>query len=136
VCPQAKTTVVGYEVTETISVKVRKIDTAGDVIGAIGKANITEINGPEFTVDNMDKAQADAKAVAIKKAQEKAKVTAKALGVTLGEITQFSEDNGGYYPVMYAASSMMAKGAEDSRVSLPQGESVIKSRVTMTYSLK
>lgn len=137
VCPPTKSVITGYEVAQSLSIKVRKVDTAGDVIGAIGSVNITEISGPEFTVDDMDKAQADAKAVAIKKAQEKAEVTAKSLGVTLGAITQFSEDNGGYYPVMYRAEAMSSKmgGASDA-VSLPQGESVIKSRVTITYSLK
>ncbi len=139
VCPPTKTVVIGYEVTQSVTVKVRKVDQAGEVIGVLGKANITEINGPEFTVDDMDKAQADAKALAIKEAQEKAEVTAKALGVRLGSITQFSEDgNGGYYPVMYRAASMSYDmgGAKAEAVSLPQGESVIKSRVTITYTLK
>ena len=136
-CPPAKTAIIGYEVSQLITVKIRKVDQAGEVLGALGKVNITEINGPDFTVDDMDKAQADAKALAIKKAQEKAEATAKALGVSLGAIMQFSDDNGGYYPTMYATKAMGA-GMEASRdtVSLPQGESVIKSRVTITYTLK
>ncbi len=134
VCPPTKTIVTGYEVTESVSIKVRKVDAAGEVIGALGKINITEINGPDFTVDDMDKSQADAKALAIKNAQTKAEATAKALGVSLGAITQFSEDgNGGYNPTM-AMSSGMAKSAD--AVTLPQGENVIKSHVTITYTLK
>ncbi len=138
VCPPSKTIVTGYEVTQSVSIKVRKVDQAGEVIGVLGKVNITEINGPDFTVDDMDKVNAEAKALAIKEAQEKAQETAKALGVKLGAITQFSEDNGGYYPVMYRAS-MNAGGAMDAKaesVTLPQGENVIKSRVTITYTLK
>lgn len=135
VCPPSKTIVTGYEVTESVSIKVRKVDQAGEVIGVLGKANITEIAGPDFTVDDMDKAQADAKALAIKKAQDKAEVTAKALGVSLGAITQFSEDNGGYSPMAYR-SDAMSVGVAESKVSLPQGENVIKSRVTITYTLK
>ncbi len=125
---------VGYEVSQTIQVKVRKIESAGEVFGALGKVNITEISGPEFTVDNMEKVEADAKALAIKDAKEKAKVTAKALGVDLGEITQFSEDNGGYYPMMYSKAATSPSAAADA-VSIPQGENVIKSHVTITYSL-
>jgi hypothetical protein len=138
-CPPTKTVVTGYEVAVSITVKVRKVDTAGDVIGALGKANITEINGPDFTVDDMDKAKADAKAIAIKKAQAKAEATAAALGVSLGSITSFNEDNGGMYaPVMYKSMNVMGGQAasEDASVSLPQGESVIKSNVTITYTLK
>lgn len=138
VCPQPQTKVVGYEIAETLQVKVRKIDSAGDVIGALGTAEVTEISGPEFTVDDMDKAKADAKAKAIANAKAKAQATASALGVSLGEITSFSEDNGGVYApmMMRAESSMGGVTAKAFDVSLPQGESVIKSNVSITYSLE
>ena len=64
-CPQGKTVLLGYDVANTIEVKVRKIDSAGDVLSAIGNANITEVTGPDFTVDDMDKVQAQAKEKAI-----------------------------------------------------------------------
>lgn len=135
-CPPSKTIINGYEVTQTISVKVRKVDQAGDVLGMLGKANITEISGPDFTVDDMDKVQAEAKAIAIKKAQEKAEVLAKSLGVSVGTIISFSEDNGGGYPVLYRSEGMaMAQKVSDS-VTVPQGENLIKSRVTITYTIK
>jgi hypothetical protein len=134
-CPQGKTIIVGYDVSETIQIKVRKIDSAGGVIGALGKTNITEISGPEFAVDNMDSAQAEAKTLAIKDAREKAKATAKSLGYRLGEITQFNENGGNYYPRAYGMEISAMKPGMDS-VSLPQGESVIKSNVSVTYSLK
>lgn len=137
VCPPSKSVITGYEVTQSVSVKVRKVDQAGEIIGVLGKVNITEISGPDFTVDDMDKVKADAKALAIKNAQEKASATAKALGVSLGAITQFNEDAGGYYPQMYR--SMAAGMVSDSKteaVSLPQGENVIKSNVTITYMIK
>jgi uncharacterized protein YggE len=137
-CPQAKTIVTGYEVAESMQIKVRKIDQSGAVIGALGKANITEVSGPEFTLEDMDKAQADAKALAITKAQAKAEATAKSLHVSLGSIINFNEDNGGNYPVMYAradAMSMKVVGASEA-VTIPQGENVIKSKVSITYTLE
>lgn len=140
VCPPTKSVITGYEVTQSVIVKVRKVEKAGEVVGVLGKINITEISGPDFTVDDIDKSQADAKALAIKDAKEKAESTAKALGVSLGSITQFTEDgNGGYYPVMYRAEANMTTGmAADSKAgaTLPQGESIIKSRVTIVYTLK
>jgi uncharacterized protein YggE len=127
--------IVGYEVSETIEVTVHKIDQAGEILGALGAANITEISGPSFTVEDMDKVQADAKEKAIANAKEKAKATAKALGVDLGEITQFNENSGGYYPMFLKAEVANQSGAADARVTLPQGENVIKSQVTITYTL-
>lgn len=138
-CPPTKSIVVGYEVTESVSIKVRKVDQAGDVVGILGKAEITEISGPEFTVDDMDVIKAEAKMIAIKKAQAKAEEEAKALGVSLGSILNFSEDNGGYYPMMYSAKAAMGAGVPEAArdaVSLPQGENLVKSRVTITYIIK
>ena len=134
-CPPTKTIVVGYEVAESMQIKVRNLDQAGMVVGIIGKANITEVSGPEFTFEDMDKAKADAKALAITQALEKAKVTAQALHSSLGNIISFNEDNQGNYPVMYASMSAKMDSAPQA-VSIPQGENSIKSQVTVTYSLK
>lgn len=134
--PVSNQKVTGYEVTESVEIKVRDIEAAGEIIGALGAVNITEISGPSFTVDNPEKLQAEAKEKAIADAKEKAAATAKALGTRLGAVIQFNEDNGGYYP-MYA-KTMAADGrggAASPEVSLPQGESIIKSRVTITYRL-
>lgn len=132
--------IVGYEATQMVEIKVRKIDVAGDIIGALGTANITEISGPSFTVEDIEKVQAEAKEKAIADAREKAQATAKALDARVGVVVQFSED-GGYYP-MYARDAVMlqstsyGKGGAAPEVSLPMGENVIKSRVTITYSLR
>lgn len=135
--PVTNQKIVGYEASQTVEIKIRKIDAAGDVVGALGAVNISEISGPNFTVEDPDKAQAEAKEKAIKEAREKAKATAKALGMDLGDVVQFSEDNGGVYPVYYAkdATAMGRGGALGSEVTLPTGESTIKSHVTITYNL-
>lgn len=127
--------IVGYEVSESLEVKVRKIDSAGDAVRVLGQANITEISGPSYTVDNPDKVEAQAKEKAIADAREKAKATAKALGARLGPVVQYNEDNGGYYPMYAKTMTADGRGAGPSEVTLPQGENIIKSRVTITYRL-
>lgn len=132
--------IVGYEVSQTVEIKIRNVDVAGDVIGALGGANITEISGPTFTIDDEDKLQAQAKEQAIEEAREKARATAKALGMRLGEVVQYSEDAGGYYPYARDATMNQAAygkgGALGPEVTLPTGENTIKSRVTITYTLE
>lgn len=132
--------IVGYEASQTVEIKVRKVDVAGDVIGALGAAGITEISGPTFTVDEPEELQAEAKEMAIEEAREKARATARALGMDLGDVVQYSEDQGGYYP-MYARDAVMNQaygkgGALGPEVTLPTGENKITSRVTITYSLE
>lgn len=137
-CPSGKNELVGYEVAQTITVKVRNVATSGDVIAAIGNANITEISGPEFTVDDIEELRAEAKEEAIKQAEEKAKKTAKSLGVSLGALVSFGEDQGGYAPMYYARdmAASYGKGGSLETVTLPEGESLIKVRVTLTYALR
>lgn len=134
--PVTNTKLVGYEVTETVEVKVRNVDSAGDVLRVLGEANITEMNGPSFTLDNPEKVEAEAKEKAIAEAKDKALATAKALGASLGPVIQYNEDNGNNYP-MYA-KTMMADGrggASTPEVTLPTGENTFRVRVTITYRL-
>jgi uncharacterized protein len=133
--------IVGYEASQTVRIKVRNVAVAGDVIGALGGANITEISGPTFTVDEPDELQAQAKEDAIEDARAKARATAKALGMRLGEVIQFSEDTGGYYPyardmVANQSAAYGKGGALGPEVTLPTGENTITSRVTITYTLR
>ena len=136
---QPKQKLVGYEVAQTTQVKVRKIDTAGEAVAVIGENKISEMNGPDFEVDDIEGVKAEAKEAAIKDAREKARKTASSLGVSLGRITGFNED-GGYNPspmLMRAEVSSygMAKDSLQS-VSIPQGETLLKTNVSITYELK
>ena len=135
---QQKQTIIGYEVAQITQIKVRKIDSAGEVIAVIGENKISEMSGPSFEVDDIEKVKAQAKALAIKDARTKANDIANSLGVDLGRITGFSED-GGYNPPVLMRAEFSAKamnaGALQS-VSVPQGESVLKSNVSITYELK
>ncbi len=136
---QQKQMIVGYEVAQTTQVKIRKVDTAGEALAVIGENKISEMNGPSFEVDDIEKIKADAKSNAIKDARTKADATAKALGVSIGRIVGFSEDNGGYVATpMLMRAEAFGKASMDSlqSVSLPQGESLIKSNVSITYELE
>lgn len=132
--PVTNQKIVGYEVAQSLEVKVRNVDSAGDVMRVLGEANITEISGPSFTVDDEDALQAEAKEKAIADAKEKAQATARALGTGLGRVIQFSED-GGYYPMYAKTMATDGRGGATPEVTLPQGENITKVRVTITYSL-
>lgn len=136
---QQKQIITGYEVTQTTQVKIRKIDSAGEAIAIIGENKISEMTGPTFEVDDIETIKAQAKENAIKDARAKASKTASSLGVDLGRITGFNEDRG-YNPQPMlmraeAASFGMAKDALQT-VTVPQGETVLKSNVSITYELK
>jgi len=137
-CPPrpGKNVITGYEAYESISVKIRKIDDTGKIIQELGVLGVTELSGPNFTIDNEDGLKAQAQKQAIDDAKEKAEVLAKNLGVRLGKITSFN-DNGNYPTPMYATAKMDSVSAIAPTVApVPTGENLISSDVTITYEIK
>lgn len=126
----------GFEATQSLRVKVRNLDSIGDVLTAATNAGANQAGGVSLSVDNPDSLKIEARAMAIEKAQVKAKALAKDLGMSLGKMTGFSED--GMYAVR--APMMYDKGiggamAENSLV-LPVGEQDITANVTLMYELR
>ena len=137
-CPQRDPKITGYTATQSITVKVRAVDTANEVRTGLANLGIANISGPTFSIDNEDAINRDARSLAIDDAREKAKVLSRQLHVRLGKIASFSE-NGVGYPMMYAEKSMMAGDmavASAPAPELPKGENKITSNVTITYEIR
>lgn len=137
-CPVSDPKIVGYTATQSISLKVRVVDTANDVRTGLSGLGIENISGPTFSIDKEDTLKDAARAKAISAAKVKAEVLAKELGVKLGSVVNFSE-NGGGYPMMYADKAMMnvsSGSAPESAPVLPKGENKITTNVTITYEIK
>ncbi|MFZ2072419.1 MAG: SIMPL domain-containing protein [Minisyncoccia bacterium] len=137
-CPPqpGKSIITGYTASESITVKIRNADDAGKIMQGLGELGVSDLSGPNFTIDNEDGLKDEARKKAIDDAKEKAKVLSKDLGVRLGKITSFSES--GNYPVpMYAKAMMVADGiAESAPAVVPKGENTISSDVTITYEIR
>lgn len=137
-CPTQNPVLVGYEVSQTISVKVRNADKAGEILSGIGALAVTNISGLTFTIDNEEVLKAEARSKAIADAKEKAKILAKDLGVKLGDVSSFYEENNVAYP-MYSAmeSKNMAMGGGAPVIpDIAKGENKITINVNITYKIK
>jgi uncharacterized protein YggE len=137
-CPQGEPKIVGYTATQSISVKIRAVDTANDVRTGLSSLGVQNIYGPTFSIDNEDNLKDQAREKAIKDAREKAEILARQLGVRLGSVVNFSENGGGAYPMMYSAKAGMGgdMSAQETAPVLPKGENKITSSVTITYEIK
>lgn len=138
VCPSGKNVLNGYEVSQTIEVKVREIEKAADLVTKVGAADVSNIGGLQFTVDNREEFVAKAREEAINKAKDQAKVLAKQLGVRLGKIMYFNDNTG--MPMPYYAEGMggdmRSMSAAPAKAILPEGESKITADISITYELK
>ncbi len=142
-CPPGKQVLTGYEVNQSITVKVRKTDTAGDVLTKVGDLGASNISGLDFVIDDLDAVKDQAREKAVADAKAKAKVLAKTLGVSLDKVVNFYESGDGGYPIMYRAEAMDSKvmmgGAvapQAATPSIPSGENKVVSNVTITYEIQ
>lgn len=127
----------GFEVTQSVRVKVRDVAKAGDVLAGIGSKGATNLSGLSFTIDDTKGLEAEARSLAIAEAKVEAERLSKELGMRIDEMVSFSE-NGGYDPYMYSSyeSEAMYKSADMVSAELSPGENTISATVYVTYRLK
>ena len=136
-CPPGKQVLAGYEVMQTLSVKVRDTAKAGTILSGVGSLGASNVSGLSFTVADQDLLDAQARDKAISDAKTKAEALAKSLGVSLGRVVSFNEN--GNYPVYAKATYSMAadgRGGAAPSPELPVGQNKITSNVSITYEIK
>lgn len=129
---------VGYEVRHSISVKVRDTDLAGTIVTGVSELGVTNMYGPNFTVDDQDELMREARKDAIHDAEEKAEELAHDLDVKLVRIVSFSENGGGYYPMYARMEGGVAYDSAEVKVApeIPEGENKVNAYVTITYEIR
>lgn len=137
-CPSHDPKIVGYTATQSVTIKIRKVDDANNIKTGLASLGITDINGPTFSIDDEELFKTEARSIAINEAKEKAKILADDLGVKLGRIISFGESGDSMYP-MYNAKAMMSSDMMEVSAPapvLPKGENKIISNITITYEIK
>lgn len=138
-CPGGKQTLVGYQVSQTLSIKVRDTEKAGDLLAGVGDKGVSSVSGLNFTVDDQEAIEAEARDKAIADAKSKAATLAKSLGVSLVRIVGFSENGSQPY---FAKAAYGLGGAMDAALEsapapeIPTGQNKITSNVSLTYEIR
>lgn len=136
-CPATVTnsnTITGYQVSESVDVKVRDVTSIGTVLQKLGDLGVQNISGPNYGQADNSATKDAARAAAIKDAQQKAAVLASQLGVHLGKVTSFSENGNSPYPMVYGA---MASAKSDAAApELPTGTNTTSATVSITYAIR
>jgi uncharacterized protein len=125
--------VTGYEASQSLSIKVHHVATAGAVIDAAVGAGATQVGGISFTVADPTAATAQARAAAMLDAQQHAAALAHAAGVSLGSlisVTEVAAPMPG--PIAYAAGSL---AVPDARTPVQVGTSDIEVMVEATFAI-
>jgi len=133
--PQNKRVLVGYEITQSLQVKMRDLEKIGDIIQEATNAGANQVGNLNFIVDKEDEFKEQARKEAINKVKVKAEKLAGQLGVDLVRIIGFyeSEEQPIYYD-NYAMKEAMGMGGGEAP-QIETGENKISVSVSITYEI-
>lgn len=136
-CPPGNQVADGFEVSQTVTVKVRDTAKAGSLVAGIGDKGATNISGLSFVVDDTSAVKAEARKAAIADAKQQADELAKQLGVRIVRLTSYYENEGGY-PMPYAEKAMsVADGMGGATPpAMPVGENTTRVQVNVSYEVE
>ncbi len=126
----------GYQASTSLTIKVRDLDKANDVIDAATANGANQVGGVTFSVDDRTKAENEARDKAVAEAKTKAEQAAQIAGFKLGKIINYSESFGGLLspvPMMYARDAGAEKAA--TQTTLEPGSNEINISVTLQYEI-
>jgi len=129
--PQGERKLVGYEVNQTLEVKIRDLEKTADILQSGADAGSNQVGNLQFTIENSDELKAQAREAAIDEAKEKAEVLANQLDVNLVGIANYSESRDGGIYYMDAKAESGIGGAQ-----IETGENKISVTVSITYKIK
>lgn len=82
---------IGYQVSNTVSVKVRQIDKLGAILDSVVSQGANNLSGPSFSIDDDSAAQREARDKAMKRAEAQAIDYARRVGFTGVQVLAVSE---------------------------------------------
>ena len=82
-CPPAE--IVGYSISQTVSVKIRNFEKAGEILSGVVQSEVNSVSELSFTIDDKTEIENQARQEAIAVAIKKAESIAQAGGFKLGQ---------------------------------------------------
>lgn len=135
--------IVGYTLTQNVTVKIRDLESVGTIIGGLTNLGVNQINTVQFTIEDQDAAQEEAREEAIEKARAKAKSLADKAGIRLGRVIDIQESGGGYPPYYMRESAVMGMGSSDAvkaptptMPTIEPGTQDVYVSVTLVYEVR
>jgi len=131
--PSGKRVLAGYEITQSLEVKIRDMAKIGNIIQTAIDNGANQVGDLQFTMDKQDELKAQARKEAIEKAKAKAREMASQLGVKLVRIVNFNEAGGA--AIMYGLPEGIGGGGETEAPKIETGANKTEVTVSITYEI-
>jgi uncharacterized protein len=132
--PQTPPKITGYQVSNSLSVRVRDLAKLGEVLDQAVTLGVNSGGNVTFGNDDPSAAIKQARIEAMKEAVDKAKVLTEAAGAKLGKIISISESSNQPQPMMMQARMEMDAAAPKS-VPMAAGESSYSVNVNVSFEI-
>ncbi|HBU06809.1 MAG TPA: hypothetical protein DEB09_01870 [Candidatus Magasanikbacteria bacterium] len=127
----------GYEVQQTVSVKIRDLAKSSQVLALAGEVGANNVSGLQFTIDDNEVYKAEARVKALKQVAEKAKALSQSLGVNLVGIVSYNEYSGdANYPMYKYAESALGMGGATPAPDIQSGSTDVILNVNVTFEIR
>ena len=132
--PPPSPEIVGYVVSNMVTVEIRALDKVGTVIEEVLKVGANSFHGLHWGLRDEQQVRLSALKQAAAKAREKAAVLSEALHVKLARVLSVSE-GGGHVLRPAAPMARMAMGTSAGEVPISPGELKVEAMVTLVYEI-
>lgn len=124
----------GYRAGNEVSVRFRDIRNTGRILDALVAQGANQINGPTLELDKPQEALDEARLAALKTAQARADLYARALGKRVRRIVAVSEAGAEYRPHPRPMARVMAEQAS-AATAIDPGEQTVSVPLTVTFEI-
>ncbi|MEK1887895.1 MAG: SIMPL domain-containing protein [Phyllobacterium sp.] len=134
--PPKAPTIVGYAVSNSLTVRVRDVTKVGEIIDQSVTLGVNQGGNITFTNDKPETILEQARRNAVANAVARAKTLTDAAGVGLGRVIEINEQSFSPRPVAMAARGKMMAMDAAAPVPVAAGENTYNVNVNMTFELK
>jgi uncharacterized protein len=140
-CPPYSSEIVGQQVSQSATVKVRDREKVGEILSGVGSRGAMNVSGPSFTIDDPKAYKLEARTAAIDDAKTQAEALAEKLDARIIRMVGFYEQDMGGGPMPYRGygGDMMVKSeaaVAPINAEISAGEHTITSSVSITYEIR
>ena len=129
---------IGYAVTKSIAITLRDVTKAEDLLGELFRTGITRISSVDFRTTQHRKLRDQARAMAMKSAQEKARSMAQEIGQGIGKAFTITEEGtvSRGSPSNISGFYLPSEPSSEGPSAIALGQISITARVTVSFELK
>lgn len=127
----------GYQVTQSVTVKIRDLTKANQVLALAGEVGANNVSGLQFTVDDRENYKTEARNLALKQVIEKAKGLSQTLGVKMVGIVSYDEfENGTSFPMYKTMTDSFGMGGGAASPQIEAGTNEVILNVNVGFEIR